>query len=262
MIAASTARASQRIDTEIEVDTPEHLAFRARVAGPGRRMFAWTLDFIVRGLLIGGIGVLASIVFGSQEVQGMGQGLIMVTMFVLDWGYFFVSETTTGGRSPGKMVLKLRVVKPDGLPITWRESLLRNLLRAADLAFFPPYFIAIGPMVMAMDSRFRRLGDLVAGTMVVVEAQSHIKRTPKVTGDTELVRALPRNLPLDENDLEAIELFVSRQQISRARREELAAIVAPLYAERLRLPEPKNGTRFLTSLWVRAQEPQQGGLAP
>lgn len=245
------------IDTVLEIDTPEHLAFRTRIAGPGRRMFAWMVDLVVRIAIISGLGMLFAILFGSAGLGGVGSGLMLLAMFGLDWAYFVVSELLTGGRSPGKMAMKLRVVRTNGLPITWRESVLRNLVRAADLALFPPFFLILGPAVMAFDPKFRRLGDLVAGTIVVVEEATGVASKAAVAPDPSLVAELPAALHLGREDLEALELFVNRDHVSDARRDELAEIVAPIYAKRLSLPEPKRPTAFLASVWARAQDPKR-----
>lgn len=252
----SASLASRPIDTVLLVDTPEHLAFQVRIAGPARRFSAWMIDLFVRGLIATGVTFAVIIVFGSLGEGGFGAGLTYLLMFFLEWGYFFAFEVLTGGRSAGKMALKLRVVRSNGLPITWRESMLRNLLRAADLAIVPTRFVLpLAPIVMALDERFRRIGDLVAGTIVVLEEPVAVASKKPIPPDPELVAELPSSLPLDHDDLESLELFVHRQQMSDARREELAEIVAPEYARRLSLPKPRVARSFLASLWVRAQDP-------
>jgi uncharacterized RDD family membrane protein YckC len=245
------------VDTVLEVDTPEHLAFKTRIGGPGRRMFAWVIDFFVRAAIWVAILIIVSLIFGSVDLGGVAQAVIFVSMFVIDWFYFVVCEILSGGRSPGKMVMKLRVVRPNGLPVTWVQSILRNFLRAADLALFPPYYLMLGPMIMVFDPKFRRLGDFVAGTIVVIEESTAVASRHAVPPDPELVAELPATLPLDRGDLEALELFVNREHMSDARREELAEIVAPLYAHKLSMPRPKNATAFLASLWARAQDPKR-----
>lgn len=245
------------VDTVLEVDTPEHLAFKTRIAGPGRRMFARFIDFLVQGLIFLALTIMISLVFGSVDLMGFSQGLTSLLLFLLDWFYFVACEVITGGRSPGKMALKLRVVRPNGLPVTWTQSVLRNFLRSADLAIFPAYVLIIGPIVMAFDSKFRRLGDLAADTIVVIEEASTVASRTAVKSDPALVAELPATLPLDRGDLEALELFVNREHMSDARREELAEIVAPVYAKKLSMPVPKNATSFLASLWARAQDPKR-----
>lgn len=247
---------AQPIDTVLEIDTPEHLAFRTRIAGPGRRLFAWMIDLIIRGMLVFALTMVLG-AFAAAGLDGLGTGLMFLILFLLDWFYFFGFELLTGGRSPGKVALKLRVVRPNGLPITWRESFLRNLIRAADITLFPPYFLFMGPLIMAADTKFRRLGDWVAGTVVVVEDPSVITRQTAVTAQPEDVAELPGSLPLDRGDLEALELFMHREHMSDARREELAEIVAPIYAGKLQRPYPKNATAFLAALWARAQDPRR-----
>lgn len=247
---------SPPIDTVLEIETPERLAFRTRIAGPARRMLAWMIDLVIRTILFLML-LVVPFSFAASGMSGLGTGLTFLAVFLLDWGYFFASELLTGGRSIGKLALKLRVVRPNGLPITWRESFLRNLLRAADIAFVPPYFVILGPLVMAFDDKLRRLGDLVAGTVVVLEEPAARARPSQVQADEALLSELPGALPLRREDLEAIELFVHRPHMSDARRDELAGIVAPVYAARLGRPAPRHPARFLAALWVRAQDPRR-----
>lgn len=236
------------LDTVLEIETPEHLAFRTRIAGPARRLFAWLLDLVVRGGIVLFIAVASSVV-GT----GPGLGVLLFTLFLIDWFYFVACELLTGGRSPGKMALKLRVVRTNGLPIGWRESVLRNLVRAADLMLVPPYLLFLGPLVMAHDPKFRRLGDLVGSTIVVAEDAVRVRHTAAVDADPRLLDELPARVPLDREDLEALELFVNREHMSTERRHELSAIITPLYAARLNIPEPRDRVAFLAALWTRAQ---------
>ncbi len=240
------------IDTVLEIATPEHLAFRTRIAGPGRRFIAWVIDFIAWLIILFLTLVVIGMVGGNAG--GLGVGLTFLVAFFLYWFYYVVCETMMGGRSPGKLVMKLRVVRPDGLPITFRESALRTLLRAADIIFFPPHLVLVAPLIMALDSKFRRLGDMVAGTMVVIEDFSRITNTAQIPDDPQLRSELPGRLPLDRDDLEALELLVSRPHMSEARRRELADKVAPIYARRLSLPIPYDSARFLATLYARSQD--------
>ncbi|MEO1229589.1 MAG: RDD family protein [Myxococcota bacterium] len=243
------------LDTVVEIATPEHLAFRSRVAGPGRRFLAWMIDGLVAMAALV-VVALAAQVLGAAGLGGVDQGVFLIGLFAVWWGYFFVSELVSGGRSVGKAALKLRVVHSDGLPVTWRASLLRNLLRAADLSLVPPMVLVLGPLVMALDPRFRRLGDLAADTLVIVEERTEAE--PETAGlevSPEVEAALPSALlALDPHEMEALDLFVSRRAIGPARREELAQMVAPHFAERLAVPTPRDATSFLVALWRRATQ--------
>lgn len=257
-LAVSSARVSAPLDTVLGIETPEHLAFRVRIAGPARRFFAWAIDTAIAIAMWMTAAVVVGLVFASVDLAGMGGGVITVVAFVLYWFYFVLFDVMTGGRSPGKIWLKLRVVRENGLPITWRESILRNLLRAADVMVLSANAILpLGVLVMALDPKFRRLGDFAAGTIVVVEEPLRKEAKKALAPDPALVDTLPGTLPVTRDDLEALELFVHREQLSDARRDELARIVAPELARRLGLDPPRDPTRFLASLWARAQDPRR-----
>lgn len=240
------------LDNVAEVETPEQVRFRYRLAGPGRRALAYVIDLALRGAVLLVIFVVASLAFGVKRPDAMGAsaGVQLVVLFLLDWGYFVFFETTSGGRSPGKRALGLRVVKEGGYPVGFLDSVLRNLLRAAD---FLPTGYALGLLVSAGDARFRRLGDRLAGTMVIVEERGRLSAPlvlePPPTA-AELA-ALPSRPPLAVWEREAIELFLRRTDLAPARRDELAARVAPVFARRLGA-RPGDPVRYLALLHHRA----------
>jgi len=88
----------------------------------------------------------------------------LLVQIVIEWGYFVIWELSSGGRSLGKMVLDLRVVRDGGAPITLRESLVRNLLRVVDIL---PANYLMGLIAMVLSAEGKRLGDVAAGTVVV-----------------------------------------------------------------------------------------------
>ena len=89
--------------------------------------------------------------------------------FLLQWGYFALFEGLWHGQTPGKRVAKIRVIQQSGRAITIFESLSRNLVRVVD---FLPAFYVVGTISIFITKRNQRLGDLVAGTLVVHEGQS------------------------------------------------------------------------------------------
>lgn len=243
------------LDTTADVETPEHVRFRYRLAGPARRGAAYLIDLIVRAIVLGVFAFLAAIAasVGDYELDtdGFGMGMLFTLFFLVDWFYYVVSETLMGGRSIGKRAFRLRVVKESGVPLSFSDSLLRNLLRAADLL---PGLYTLGFLVMSQDRYFRRLGDLVAGTLVVSEEESRVRSAlmihPPPTA-RELAR-IPARPGLNAQEVEALELFVSRfGQLSEARQEELAEIIAPEFAKRLGL-RFRSPARFLGLLYFRA----------
>jgi uncharacterized RDD family membrane protein YckC len=243
------------IDTSAEIETPEHVRFRYQLAGPARRALAYLVDTLIRGAILFGI-VLVAAVGGLTIGDGFSKastGLILLVAFAVEWGYFVLFETTASGRTPGKRAARIRVVTEGGYPLRFMDSVLRNLLRAAD---FLPFGYALGVAVMARDSRFRRLGDLVAGTMVVIEDRlavaSAISIDPPPTA-AEL-QSVPDHADLSGEELEAIELLLRRQRgLAPARVDELAEMVAPLFARRLGI-QVKDGARLLALLYWRSRD--------
>ena len=243
------------LDTTTEIETPEHVRFRHVVAGPVRRAFAYLIDLLIRGgviialLLLAGLGGLLS----GDSWAAASQGLLLLVMFVIEWGTFVLFETLMNGRTPGKAILGLRVVTSTGHPLQLTHSVLRNLLRAAD---FLPVGYALGLVVMARDGRFRRLGDLVAGTMVVVEQRQLVEGPVRIEPPptpSEL-KGIPELVPLAARELDAIELLLRRSRtLPSARERELAELVAPVFASRLGVARVDDPHRFLALLYHRAR---------
>jgi uncharacterized RDD family membrane protein YckC len=251
----SAAPGAHAIDTDTEVETPECVLFRYRMAGPTRRLTAYALDLLVRGgvMLIAVVALRASSLLSERDLEEAASGVMLVILFSLEWGYYVLFETLWDGRTPGKQALGLRVVKEEGHPIRFVDSVLRNLLRAAD---FLPVAYALGFVVMASDRRFRRLGDRVAATMVVVEERRRVAaplsmKPPPTADEIESFAQRPR---LSAVELEALELFLRRAAtLGPSREQELAEMIAPSYAKRLSL-QYRDPTRFLALMYRRATE--------
>lgn len=247
------------LDNTTWVETPEQVRFRYNVAGPTRRYLAYLIDFVIRalGFLIVSfiVGLLTGVGMGAG---GLGTGMLLVLMFGMEWGYYVLFETLWNGRTPGKRALGLRVVKEGGYPLSFMDSVLRTLLRAADglppaFGFLPTY--ASGVLTAAFDKRFRRLGDRVASTMVVIEEP--VRATTTIVIDPAPTRAeldlLPARPPLSADEYEALDLFFRRTTLSEARRHELAALIVPTFARRMGTPA-RDPLRFLEVLYIRVRE--------
>jgi hypothetical protein len=178
-------------------------------------------------------------------------GLFLLLLFVAQWLYFVICEARWG-RSPGKKWLGLRVVTTSGRPIGWRAAALRNLLRVADLL---PVGYLVGVVSMAVSSRFQRLGDLVAGTMVIAPDLGHRKARAfelSPPAQPREIATLPEEVSLDVDERVAIELFLRRRNtLGVAREIELANMIAGPIAERIgfRHDDP---SRLLALVYDRA----------
>lgn len=252
---ANAALVRTRLDTIATIDSPEHVRFEYRLAGPARRGLAYVIDLLIKAAVIA-VVVLLVIVGGvdTDVFGGWSMGIVLLVAFVLEWGYNVGFESMANGRTPGKRALRLRVVKEGGHPIDFTDALLRNLLRAAD---FLPFAYALGIVVMGLDPRFRRLGDLVAGTMVVVEDDSHVA-TPLTlsppASEAELA-AMPAAARLLAPEREALDLFVRRlARLGPARADELATLVLPRFASHLPPTAADHPARSLALLYLRATD--------
>jgi uncharacterized RDD family membrane protein YckC len=247
---APSSEAGELLDTRTSIETPEHVVLSYHLAGPIRRGLAWGLDTLVRGLFLTVVGMvlgLSSAVAG-EHFEGIKSGIVLVMVFLLEWAYFVACDMLMSGRSPGKKVLGLRVVSAQGLPVGLGDSLLRNLLRGAD---FLPLGYVLGVLCMLFDARFRRLGDLVAGTLVIYEPRVAWRAPPRLTpapSQAELAW-LPARVELTASEREAIELFMLRTgELPQARADELGDILALPLAKRLRL-RYAHPARFLGLLY-------------
>lgn len=152
------------------------------IAGIGSRTLAASIDHLLLLLLqivwfFGGL-VLA----GMASVGGWGIGILVLGIFFLQWGYFALFEIFMDGQTPGKLAVGLRVVAAHGGRATATAFIVRNFLRTFDLF--------IGLPMMAVDRRARRLGDAVAGTLVVHDREGpeevQIERHPSSWGSREV----------------------------------------------------------------------------
>lgn len=145
--------------------TPEHVEVRLQPAGPASRFLALIVDSLIALAVSAGLTQL----LGALLPAGFAMPLFATTTFVLSWGYHVFFEVRQRGQSPGKRLLGLRVVDGRGLPLTLEQSFVRNVVRILD---FLPAFYGLGALVLGLDRSRRRLGDIVADTLVVEEGRA------------------------------------------------------------------------------------------
>jgi uncharacterized RDD family membrane protein YckC len=252
------------LDTDVAIETPEHIVFRHKVAGPARRFLAYLLDLLICYTAFTALAFLVLLASVGTAVAtdsvdgalGAGIGILLVALFAIQWVYFAVLEGWRG-RTPGKSAMGLRVVTTTGRPIGFRAAALRNVLRAADalpLTYTAGLLSMAGLVSMSATRRFQRLGDLVAGTMVIVPERASAA-APLVLWPPaqpyELAQ-LPDDIRLDGEERQAIEMFLRRRvRLGRARELELAAMIASQLAARFdfRAQDP---SRTLALIYDRA----------
>jgi uncharacterized RDD family membrane protein YckC len=226
-------------DTDLVVSTPERVSFDYQVAGLGTRAIAQLLDLlIVAAILVAVYFVAFAAVFADANTAGTL--IAVIGSFVVIFGYFWVSESLWSGQTIGKKAFRLRAVGDRGEPLTFGQAGIRNVVRIID---FLPYAYGVGFIVLFVNGKGKRLGDLAAGTIVVKDSDSVAlwqlpgARTPAPpagatgTPPTPYVAATPAELTLRRLDPD-LRRFVSsyarrRPELSLEVRVQLASQVQP-----------------------------------
>jgi uncharacterized RDD family membrane protein YckC len=217
----------------LSVETPERVQLSLDVAGLGTRALAYLVDFLILFLFWATVAFAHSLVSTGflsldqlQSLQALVQALLVFAVFLVQWGYWVGFETLWAGRTPGKRALHIRVVKLDGSPVEFGDVALRNLGRVVD---FLPLFYAVGLVAMTISPRSRRLGDLLAGTVVVRERAVDLSR---YDAPASAPRALA--VALSASEYELVTSFLARAaQLEPAARVRVALKIAEPFARRL-----------------------------
>lgn len=205
------------LDTTYNIATPEGVELRLPVAGLASRSLAWLIDALIKFAAI----MVFSILF--QFFGNLGEGLLLIGMFLLLWFYNVLFEVFNQGATPGKRALGLRVMSVNGTPVGWTGSLIRNLLRFIDAL---PGCYAFGCVTVLVSKDFQRLGDLAAGTIVVYQPKDR-----PVTKPLD-VAPIPVKVPLSLDEQQAIVSFGERAgSLNSERAEELASVLQPLLGD-------------------------------
>ena len=184
----STARPAPELAGPADILGLDNVRLDLPLAGVGSRLLAFTVDQLT--LSIAGLLFLVGVISVGALVEISGGWLFAIGsfgVFALQWGYFSACEIMMDGKTPGKLAIGLRTVSHLGGRPSAGAVLARNFLRSFD--------IFIGLPIMMIDRRWRRLGDLVASTLVVHdrhEAGLHLGRMPAFFGPREI--AVTENL--------------------------------------------------------------------
>jgi uncharacterized RDD family membrane protein YckC len=200
---------------KLTIDTPEQTALDFAIAGIGSRFLALALDTLIQilvSLIVGIGGGVAIFAVSTVLPKGAiwGSAILVLFFFFLYFGYFALFEIIWNGQTPGKRKAGIRVIKDSGRPLTPAETIARNLLRIVD---WLPGFYAIGLASALLNKENKRLGDLVAGSIVIREtAISDLKlawQVAEAPADPVLSSLGAANLTPDE--LALIDSFLTRR---------------------------------------------------
>ncbi|SUO96447.1 RDD family protein [Suttonella ornithocola] len=152
------------VSAEVSVYTPEGISIKATLANPFQRLWALFIDIIIITLMLGLLAWLQIKFFLFSLL-----GLALALAFILIWGYFFCFEAFCNGMTPGKWLLKIQAVNADLTPLSIRSAMWRNVLRYID---FLPGCFGVGAICILFFPQTRRLGDLMADTLVIIRQKN------------------------------------------------------------------------------------------
>lgn len=225
---------------KLTIETPEQISLEFPLAGVGSRGYALCVDTLIQ--IIAAMVVFLIVAFTARDLgrswvlaRNWEVAIALFLLFCLYWGYFAIFEILWNGQTPGKRQAKIRVISASGRPITVFEGIGRNFMRAIDSLGF--YFV--GAMACAIDKQNRRLGDMVAGTVVVHELEEQgvfywygQEKSAAVPSVTHEVAAL------SDQEFQLVETFLSRRlDIPNLQRLESARAIADRMGERLHIPK-------------------------
>jgi uncharacterized RDD family membrane protein YckC len=153
-------------DSDLVVTTPERVSFQFQVAGLGTRAIAQILDLLILAGVLFGV-YFAAIAVGSAGLDVVAYLVAVIGSFLVIFGYFWGCEAFWSGQTIGKKVFRLRAVGDRGEPMTFVQAGIRNIVRVVD---FLPYGYGVGLVVLFINGKGKRLGDLAAGTIVVKDS--------------------------------------------------------------------------------------------
>jgi uncharacterized RDD family membrane protein YckC len=213
-------------DETLVIETPERVPLHFALASIGNRFIACAIDHTIQIVSLILIAVFVATITDASDFSSRLMNapkwvialLVVIQALIFD-GYFAVFEWVWRGQTPGKRWLKLRVIREDGRPISFFEAMVRNLLRTVD--FLVPPFYSIGLISVFATARDQRVGDLVAGTVVVREREAEAPAFAEVfaspVSDAALKRAfapVPFSGDVDkltEQEITVVESFLRRR---------------------------------------------------
>ena len=272
-------------DTMLLVETPEKISFQYQLVGPFRRIVAYGLDILFSmvgyTIVVVIIGLFFAFLAGYTQGTFIGSmintlaeisgAIILIGYFLVYWFYGALMEAWYNGQTLGKMITKHRVLSQNGHAIDGVQALLRNFFRL--LALFPiiPFplatlsFVIDAPAVvptglfglaaMAVSGKFQRLGDLVAGTIVVVDERKWVPELATFTDPRveQLADELPSDFSPSQSMLRTLADYVDRRRyLSPETNQDMAKGLAVRMLERFRLPADTDYDLLLCAMYYNA----------
>lgn len=255
-----------QISRKTIIETPENIFLEYELAGLGSRFIAFWIDtliqiiltFVLIWFLLMAAG-FAGMLTGSQQMgQTMQTVLMVLALFFLYQGYYIFFEVRWKGQSPGKRLMKLRVIGDKGLPVTFYQATIRNIMRIIDMlppVFFMPSY-GLGSLIIMISQQCKRAGDYAAGTIVIKEQRfrgfeifASIQTNPDYVNKIRI----PVRKKIHGQDYYILrEFFFRKNTLSPEQRRFIAAKLASYFRLKLNMgPSAENNdVRFLDDLML------------
>jgi uncharacterized membrane protein SpoIIM required for sporulation/uncharacterized RDD family membrane protein YckC len=237
----------------LQVETPEHVMLDLEIAGVGSRALAALLDLLILVGAAFGVLIVLYIVGGfGVTIGSLGGAILLFVAFTVWTGYFILFEGLRQGQTPGKRIVGIRVVSDTGNAVGLGAAAARNLLRIAD--FLPPPYL-IGTLLVALHPRGKRLGDMVAGTVVARDRPLQLVVASAARPASASLSLIP---DLSDTEFRVLAQFETRQaQLSQPARLRLAAAIARRLADHP-APAGTGDLEHLLELYRRERERREG----
>jgi uncharacterized RDD family membrane protein YckC len=208
------------------IETPERVPLHFALASIGNRFLACAIDHTIQVLTLALIFIAGAILANYSSLENKLESapkwvyaVMILLIFLILSGYFAFFEWLWSGQTPGKRWMRLRVIREDGRPITFWEASIRNLIRTLDM--MPVPFYSIGLICVFVNGRDQRVGDMVAGTVVVREREAEAPPFAEVFASPVSDPALRRSFKpvtftanlnsLTESEIQVVETFLRRR---------------------------------------------------
>jgi uncharacterized membrane protein SpoIIM required for sporulation/uncharacterized RDD family membrane protein YckC len=257
---------AEHLTQTVDIETPELVVVSYTIAGLGSRVYAALIDLLLCFLLFIGSAIVIAMTspsdneIGSPMSTAWAFAITAFLQFLIIWGYYLLSEGLFDGQTLGKRLLGIRAVRDGGYSVGFSASAVRNLMRIVDLQ--PVFTYAVGITSVALTKSGKRLGDIVAGTLVVRETmvQQPALTTAPAANHTESARLVAQ---LDDREFQLLEQWASRRsEIDPERRRMLTQQVTARLAHALPLDDPgAESARGLVALLERERRARAQGAA-
>jgi uncharacterized RDD family membrane protein YckC len=261
-----------RFFNRISFQTPESVELDFTLAGIGNRAYALVIDYIVLGLVLiiflifwGFLSFYTLELFSGDTERNIGLWLFaiqLIIIFTFYVGYFVIFETLWQGQTPGKKRVKIRVIRDDGRIIGISQATLRALLRPVD------DLLSIGAFLIIFSPKEKRIGDIVAGTIVIQEKTVNKTNIFQISNQAsslasflqikaDIAQLLPEDFAIIREYLERREEMLTEARIKTSNR--LANQVKEIINLE-QVPENVSANLFLEATYLAYQQYHQTSL--